>query len=112
MLKRLEKDVILKFLPSPLSSFFPPQQDLYAPNSSALIDPADEISDEIYFEMIKNIFSKLCMNNTNVVRLDVMLPVWSAEWVGARGRNAHVAFLNSCTLIQMMVDCYGDMFLS
>eukprot|EP00009_Paramoeba_aestuarina_P013434 CAMPEP_0201542190 /NCGR_PEP_ID=MMETSP0161_2-20130828/71887_1 /ASSEMBLY_ACC=CAM_ASM_000251 /TAXON_ID=180227 /ORGANISM="Neoparamoeba aestuarina, Strain SoJaBio B1-5/56/2" /LENGTH=36 /DNA_ID= /DNA_START= /DNA_END= /DNA_ORIENTATION= len=32
------------------------------------------------------------------------------EWAASRGRNAHLSFLNSCTLIQMMVDCYGDIF--
>ena len=98
-------------------------QDVYVNSPSALIDPVEGGGegweggeggmgggDRVFREMIQNIFRKIFEKKRNVLRIDALTPL-ATDWVGMKGRVAHINFLDSETLIQMVVDCYGYMFL-
>ena len=104
--------------------FMASPQDVYVNSPSALIDPMEgggegwEVGgeggmggDRVFQEMIQNIFRKITEKKRNVLRIDAMTPFQEKDWVGMKGRLAHINFLDSETLIQMVVDCYGYMFL-
>ena len=98
-------------------------QDVYVNSPSALIDPVEGRDggegegeggagggDRVFGEMVQNIFRKISQKKRTVLRIDALTPFQEKDWVGMKGRAAHINFLDSETLIQMVVDCYGYIF--